>query len=385
MTFVSATSFPFRHCVTVVLTLTGFVGSALGKDPPQSQPAADQSSRTAVSVSTDKFCSKVKISHSAKDILNALFDGNLQTAEQLAERGDGADPAVQVFRTAIQLAQTDLVDPLTRLSYTHDFQGGQLGAFVPNGRGHPASEFSEWFTHAAEQRPEFAPVVSDAICLGIALQLSDAVRRDLPIVLSDDILLSRTNTSRPTVDLGTPFSANASIPFEILCSKPEARALHRRLDRAMFLQGFGNATQVPFFGGGTWLELKSQSTKIDPTCPERWGPVFRDIAKQCSQKGRFSSGTFITIYACHEGSDGGWRYLLSAAKDVDPRDPNNKRAITNLKIAFAALCDALHTFKRELPSEKDSIFGQLKVRLEGIGDPKETQYAWEVAGLRKPA
>jgi hypothetical protein len=63
------------------------------------------------------------------------------------------------------------VDPITRLSY-HELIGEQVGAFRPNGRAHPAQQFAGWFEQAAKDNPDLAPLVADAICLGVAIQLA---------------------------------------------------------------------------------------------------------------------------------------------------------------------------------------------------------------------
>jgi hypothetical protein len=360
-----------REChwlAVLVCTITLLTHKACAGDPAQD------------AISSTPFA-KVPISNQASQIRDALYHGHWDKAAQLSGRIAGGDPAAQIYRTAGMLIDTDLVDPMTRVNYTYDF-AVHIGAFIPNGRAHPATEYLTWFTRAVEQSPDLAPVVADAICLAIGTQLVRAIEGDRAIVLSDDILFARVGTSRPMNEEHRPFSDTGRLPDEVFSSNPNSRKPHHQLKQMMFLQNWRKQEKQPYFGGGTWLDLKAFSARIDPECVDRWRVSYRNIAADCTKKNRFSSGGFIICHASHEGSAGGWRYLLDAAERTDPNDPASKPAITNLKIAFASLGEAVRLSGYPVP--EDENFRALAAKLQKLGDAAETRYAWEVAGLGAP-
>jgi len=347
----------FMLCCLQAGTVT--VGDTFGAE----EPAAEETSTGG-----DEFSplAKVELTDVENGIRQLLLEGNYRRV--MAELQENPpERTFMIFVTALDLADTDVVDPLANVGHDHNFIES-VGAFIPNGKPHPAEYFRKEFLSLAEANPKMKPVIADVICNTIALQLLRAVEQDRPIVLSDDILFSKEDTSAEHVLFET-------ILREALCSTPEARKHFHELRRMMWLQKVSDAEGVTFFAGGPWISLRRLATEIDPGCVDRWWPVFARVAVDCGKQGRFTSGAFVVVHGCGDRLDGALKYLLEESKEY----LTDERRITNLKIAFAYLGEAARTAEIPFPPKEDEAFDRLKKIVETTGDPKETKIAFEAA------
>jgi hypothetical protein len=319
------------------------------------------------------FCD-LPISEETRDIRKAFIIGDLEKMKNLLAEANPRNPANRAMDLGAQVTATNLVDPLSALMHTHDFVGGQLGAFIPNGNEDPVKLIKQRADDLARESPQVNPHIADALCLAIALQLVRATKEDRLIALDDEILFSKNPTKAPRELFKT-------LACEVLCSHESARKRQGELIRVMFNQKIFQMEKTPFFRGGLWIQVKQIASALDPKSQDRWEPVFLDIASECAAKMRYASGALVIIYGAHLGQQGAWQYLHGASEAQ--KETKNARGITNLKIAFAYLCEMVRTFDNKLPDEKDEVFGKLIANLESLGVSHETQYAMEAAGLGK--
>lgn len=341
------------------------------------KPGADYVKDASVGPNTSKGQNRNPTPFSAEPISEiaakarqALFDGDVQSAGRLLQSASVDKTGVSAFKLCFELASYNLVDPLSNFSYTHEYNEAS-GAFLPNGKENPLNGFKARGAELIQRDPQNSTHVADAISLALAVQLQDAIANDSYIAMSDYILFSEAVTSAPRKMWQT-------IPFEILCSNPDARAPYMRDGRrAMLLQKVrGN---LPFFGVGLWVGLKAYAKTIDPSSAERWRPVYTEIASRLREKQRFTSGCEVLIYGAHMAP---WQYLGAVAESISQASGTSE--ITSLKIAFGYACQASRFWATPLPTDEDTAFTKLKEILPKLGEEKETRYVFEVAGLEKP-
>jgi hypothetical protein len=317
--------------------------------------------------------SKLPISQEASAIRKAFFEGDLQETEQLIGKANPADPVVRALDLGLSIAQVNLVDPLSLAMHTHDFAGGELGAFIPNGKEDPVKAIERIAKSLIQANPESAPHVADAICLAISLQLTNSVRKGGYIVLDDNILFTTSRTSAER-------TLGETLACEVLCSDPEARTEQESLIRVMFVQKF-RQEKKHFFLSGLWFLAKGIASNLDPDSKERWSPVFQQIAGECASNARYASGAHIMIYGAHLGQEGAWQYLLDASNTLI-KNPDTK-SVTNLKVAFGYLGELVRTATGKAPSTDSESVKSLLDNLLKLGNEKETKIAMEVAGLKQ--
>jgi hypothetical protein len=329
---------------------------------------ADTTLKAEASASKEQFTplAEIELTELSDQVRRQMLAGNLQQVIEIL-RENPTEPTTMIFATAIDLAGTDVIDPLANIGHDHDFIE-TAGAFIPNGNPHPTEYFSREFKSLAETDPEMAPVIADAICNVIALQLLQAVEQDAPIALSDDILFSKEDTSAERVLFETTLR-------EVLCSTPESRKHFHELRRLMWLQKVSDANGVPFFSGGPWIALRRLAAEMDPGSVARWRPVFAKVAVDCGKRGRFTSGSFVVVHGCGDRIDGALGYLLEESKD----DLTDERRVTNFKIAFGYLGEAARMAGLPFPPRDDATFDQVQKIVETSGDPKQTTIAFEAA------
>jgi hypothetical protein len=312
-------------------------------------------------------------------IRQAFFEGDLPKMADLLSRADRSEPAIPALDLGLRVAKVDLVDPLSILLHTHSFvdSGFAAGAFLPNGNEDPVKIIDREARAIINADPKAAPHVADALCLAVALQLTVAVKEGGYIALDDDVLFTMSQTSAEPKLFET-------LACEVLCSNAESRERQRELIRSMFIQQLQQLQEkrenTIFFEGGLWIQVKSLATKIDEGSRNRWAPIFESVARQCAEKSRYTSGILILIHGAHAGTDGAWKYLLQASNTPLPKP--DRRAATNLKIAFAYLAECLRIVERPLPDDNDETFKSLRKNLNAIGDQTETKIAMEAAGLK---
>lgn len=322
---------------------------------------------------TSPFCD-LPVNDETKAIRRLFISGDLEKMKGHLAEANPTNPANRAMHLGMQVAATNLVDPLSTLMHTHDFKGGQLGAFIPNGNEDSVKVIKRRADDLAQESPNAKPHIADALCLAIALQLMRATKEDGFIALDDEILFSKNPTKAPRELFKT-------LACEVLCSHENARKRQGELIRVMFNQKIVQMEKTPFFRGGLWIQVKQIASALDPESQGRWAPVFLDIAGECAAKTRYTSGALVVIYGAHLGQQGAWEYLHGASEAQ--KKAKNARGITNLKIAFAYLCEMIRTFDHKLPGKKDEVFGKLIANLESLGAAQETQYALEAAGLDK--
>jgi hypothetical protein len=353
------------HC----LASTSLLALILSSLPGCSRQSPTAAAANSVRLQSSTFASE-PISDSAAQARDALHKDDLERADRLLKDASDSEKGVAALRLGLDLARANMVDPLSNFAYTHDFDENS-GAFLPNGRINPLHELERRAAALIKTDPSDAPHVADAISLAIALQLSKATENDLFIAMSDDILFSETTTSAPRRMFET-------IPFEVLCSTPAARSVHmQNRMRAALLQKLKG--QLPFFGVGLWVGMKHHAKTIDAASVERWRPHYLAIAEKLFAKGRFASGCEVIIYGAHMAP---WDALLAAAEKLAP--DGDGRETTNLKIAFAYVCQSSRFWKTPLPTEPGSSFTRLKEQLLRLGDRNQTKYAFEASGLEIP-
>jgi hypothetical protein len=308
----------------------------------------------------------IELSQVSTQIRQQMLAGKLPQALQML-REHPTERTAMIFATAIDLAGIDVVDPLANVAHDHDFIES-AGAFIPNGKLHPTEYFTKEFRSLAEADPEMGPVIADAICNAIIIQLLRAVEEGGSIAMSDDILFSKEETSAERVLFET-------ILREVLCSNPDSRRKFQELPRLMWLQKVNDAQDVPFFCGGPWIALRRLAAEIDPECIDRWWPVFAKVAVDCGKRGRFTSGAFVVVHGCRDRIEGALKYLIEESKEY----LTDERRITNFKIAFGYLGEAARMAELPFSPREDETLDQLKKIIEATGDPKQTTIAFEAA------
>lgn len=306
------------------------------------------------------------LSDVSNDVRRLMLAGDYRRVFELL-RDHPSERITPIYETALTLADADIVDPLANIAYNHDFIE-TAGAFVPNGKPNPVEYFSERFRMLAEADPEMKPVIADAICNVVVLQLLKAVAADHAIALSDDILFSKAKTSAERVLF-------QSLVREVMCSDPKAREAHHPLHRAMFLQKLADAEGVMFFYGGPWIALRRVAAELDPASIDRWWPEFATVAVECGKKGRFTSGALVAVHGCRGGVEGAMKYLLEMSAD----HLHDARSVTNLKIAFGYVGETARSGGILFPPADSETFDKLKSLVESTGDPKDSTIALEVS------
>lgn len=313
---------------------------------------------------SDPFCD-LPVSAETAAIRKAFLEGDLRLMRKLLDKADKDEPANMAMQLGLNVFQIDLLDTLSIFMHDHDFLGGELRAFVRNGKPNPVEAIKRAALSIVEENPKAAPHVADALWLAVALQINTAIAKDKPVAFCDDILFSTEHTSAPPREIGSD-----NPPCEVICSTPAARKEHWLPIRMALLQKLKDLSKAGYFIGGAWLLVKELAMEIDKQSIDRWSPVYLQVAEQCSKKARYASGAYIAVSGAGQGFDGACDYLLRAT-DSQRNEPNARHQ-TNLKIAFAYLCEKHRRTGGKFPKEEDAAFAKLRKTLASMGDPDLT-------------